>query len=42
MDNMADARNLANDAWEEILTWGQSPVEHLVDVCRQIESLQGG
>ena len=42
MDNMADARNLAYNAWEEILTWGRSPVEYLVDVCRQIDALQGG
>lgn len=38
--NMADAQKLANDAWEKILTLGQSPVELMKTVSQQIEAAQ--
>jgi multiple sugar transport system substrate-binding protein len=39
--NMAEARRLAYDAWDQILTLGQAPVEHMFGVCREIEGAQG-
>jgi ABC-type glycerol-3-phosphate transport system substrate-binding protein len=38
--NMAEAQKLANDAWEKILTLGQSPVELMKTVSQQIEAAQ--
>jgi multiple sugar transport system substrate-binding protein len=38
--NMADAKELAYAAWDQIFTLGQAPVEQMEDVCRQIEEAQ--
>ncbi len=38
--NMADARRLTDDAWEQILTFGHAPVEQMRAVCPQIEETQ--
>lgn len=38
--NMADARRLADRAWEEILTLGQGSVDRMKEVCEQIEASQ--
>jgi multiple sugar transport system substrate-binding protein len=40
--NQADALRLANAAWQLIFTLGQSPVEIMKDVSRQIEAAQQG
>jgi multiple sugar transport system substrate-binding protein len=36
--NMAEARRIADEAWEEILTLGEAPVERMYDACRALES----
>jgi hypothetical protein len=38
--NMEQATRLANEAWDRILTFGQSPVEDLRSVCQRIEAAQ--
>jgi multiple sugar transport system substrate-binding protein len=38
--NMADAEQIADTAWDQILTLGQQPVEHMQVVCRQIQDTQ--
>jgi multiple sugar transport system substrate-binding protein len=38
--NMVDAKRLAYDAWDSIFTLGQTPVEQMGAVCRQIEETQ--
>jgi multiple sugar transport system substrate-binding protein len=38
--NQDDARQLTYAAWDQIFTLGQTPVELIVDVCRQIEAVQ--
>ena len=40
--NQADAQRLANAAWQQIFTLGQSPVEILKDVSQEIEKAQQG
>jgi len=40
--NQADAQRLANAAWQQIFTLGQSPVQIMEDVSRQIEEAQQG
>ena len=40
--NQADAQRLANAAWQEIFTLGQSPVEIIKDLSREIEATQQG
>ena len=40
--NQADAQRLANAAWQQIFTLGQSPVEIMKDVSRDIEKAQQG
>jgi multiple sugar transport system substrate-binding protein len=40
--NQADAQRLANAAWQQIFTLGQSPVEIIRDVSEQIEDAQQG
>ncbi len=40
--NMADAKRLAYAAWDQIFTLGQSPVEYMTEVCRQIQEAQQG
>lgn len=39
--NMADATQYAYDAWDQIFTLGQAPVERMETVCEQIEAAQG-
>jgi ABC-type glycerol-3-phosphate transport system substrate-binding protein len=38
--NMADAEQIADAAWDQILTLGQLPVEHMQAVCHQIQETQ--
>jgi multiple sugar transport system substrate-binding protein len=38
--NMVDARQIANDAWESILTLGQAKTDIMEQVCRDIEKTQ--
>ena len=38
--NMKDARRIALDAWDRILTLGQSPLEDMQTACDQIEQAQ--
>ncbi|HEU0297772.1 MAG TPA: extracellular solute-binding protein [Anaerolineales bacterium] len=40
--NQADAQRLADAAWQQIFTLGQSPVEIIKDVSAQIEDAQQG
>jgi multiple sugar transport system substrate-binding protein len=40
--NQADAQRLANAAWQQIFTLGQSPVDTIKDLSRQIEESQKG
>jgi len=40
--NQADAQRLANAAWQQIFTLGQSPVEIIKDVSSNIEEAQQG
>ena len=40
--NMAEASRLAGVAWDQILTLGELPVEHLQDVCKEIQEAQQG
>jgi hypothetical protein len=39
--NMADAKRIADAAWDEIFTLGQAPIEEMKDVCRRIQEAQG-
>jgi multiple sugar transport system substrate-binding protein len=39
--NMADAKRIAEAAWDEIFTLGQAPIEHMEDVCQEIQKAQG-
>ena len=39
-NNMAEARQLTYDAWDEIFTLGQAPVENMRDVCHRIQAAQ--
>ena len=41
MTNMADATQIAKDAWTEILTLGEAPLERMRDACSQIQRAQG-
>ena len=38
--NMVDARRLTYDAWFQIFTVGQTTVDHMKEVCSQIEGTQ--
>ncbi|MEJ2559277.1 MAG: sugar ABC transporter substrate-binding protein [Anaerolineae bacterium] len=38
--NMADAKQIAYAAWDQIFTLGLMPVEQMQEVCRQIEEVQ--
>jgi multiple sugar transport system substrate-binding protein len=38
--NMADAKSIVYEAWEEIFTWGRSSAEMMKDVCRLVEEAQ--
>jgi multiple sugar transport system substrate-binding protein len=38
--NQGDAQQLTYDAWEEIFTFGKSPVELMKSICTQIEEAQ--
>jgi multiple sugar transport system substrate-binding protein len=40
--NQADAQRLANAAWQQIFTLGQSPVENMREVSHNIEKAQQG
>jgi multiple sugar transport system substrate-binding protein len=40
--NQADAQRLANAAWQQVFTLGQSPVDTIKDLSRQIEESQKG
>lgn len=40
--NQADAQQLANAAWQEIFTLGQSPVEIIKELSHEIEAAQQG
>ncbi|MCZ7567693.1 MAG: extracellular solute-binding protein [Ardenticatenaceae bacterium] len=40
--NMAEATRLTGAAWEQIFTLGQTPVEQVKTVCRQVEAVQPG
>jgi multiple sugar transport system substrate-binding protein len=40
--NQADAQRLANAAWQKIFTLGQSPIETIKDLSREIEAAQQG
>jgi multiple sugar transport system substrate-binding protein len=40
--NMEDAKRITYDAWNQIFTLGQAPVERMKDVCRQIQEAQQG
>jgi hypothetical protein len=40
--NQTDALRLTKGAWQQIFTLGQSPVEIIKDVSRQIEEAQQG
>ena len=40
--NQADAQRLANAAWQQIFTLGQSPVEIIKELSREIEAAQQG
>jgi multiple sugar transport system substrate-binding protein len=39
--HVAEAKEIANRAWTEVLTLGQAPLERMEDACRQIQSIQG-
>ena len=38
--NMAEAKQITYDAWDQIFTLGQAPVERMKDVCRRIQEAQ--
>jgi multiple sugar transport system substrate-binding protein len=38
--NMEEAKKLTYDAWDQIFTLGQKPLEHLNSVCQQIQAAQ--
>ncbi len=40
LPDMAEARHIAQDAWDQILTLGQAPTRHMVEACAQIQSAQ--
>ena len=39
--NMADAKRIAQDAWDQILTFGLAPTERMRTVSNQIQDAQG-
>jgi multiple sugar transport system substrate-binding protein len=39
--NMAPAKAIAQDAWDQILTLGQAPAERMIEVSERIQALQG-
>jgi uncharacterized protein YrrD len=39
--NMADAKQIAYAAWDEIFTFGQASVEEMKDVCQELQKAQG-
>ena len=38
--NMVEARQIVYEAWEDIFTWGQAPVDRMRDVCLQVQEAQ--
>ena len=38
---MAYVKPIIYDAWAQIFTWGRAPVEWMVDVCQQVQEIQG-
>jgi multiple sugar transport system substrate-binding protein len=38
--HVAEAKEIANTAWTEVLTLGQAPLERIEDACRQIQGAQ--
>jgi multiple sugar transport system substrate-binding protein len=38
--NMAGVKPIVYEAWEQIFTWGQAPVEQMTEVCRKVQELQ--
>jgi len=38
--NMAEARQIAYDAWDEIYTYGHAPIESMQEACSQIQEAQ--
>jgi multiple sugar transport system substrate-binding protein len=40
--NMAEAKELAYAAWQQIFVLGEAPVEQMQEVCQQIEAAQRG
>ncbi len=38
--NMAEAKQIAYDAWQQIFVLGEAPVERMKEVCQQIEAAQ--
>jgi len=38
--NMAEAKQITYDAWDQIFTLGQAPVDLMEDVCEQIHAIQ--
>ncbi len=40
--NMAEAKQITYMAWDQIFTLGQTPVEQMETVCRQVQAVQGG
>ncbi len=40
--NMEDAKRIADDAWNRVLTFGQAPLDDLKAACIQIQAAQTG
>lgn len=40
--NMAPARDLAQDAWDQVLTLGQAPIARIREAAAAMQALQGG
>jgi len=40
--NMAPARELAQDAWDQVLTLGQEPIARIQEAAAAMQALQGG
>lgn len=38
--NMADAKRIAYEAWDQIFTLGEKPIEHMESACREIQAAQ--
>jgi len=38
--NMSDATRIAQEAWDQILTLGQAPTQHIIDASQQIQDAQ--